>query len=205
MRSVWIWNGPGFAGATDIQQFRFFTNAFDTMTQGIDVVATSNFSLGSFGLTTLSFAYNWNETKVGDVDIGEVQAADGTITEVELIDEQRINELENTLPNHRFVITGIQRIGPFSVLLRGSFFGEFSDPGTTPGETFDPTFLVDAEVGYSFFDDHFQIVAGAQNILNTFPQEYPEATQLDAGYRYPQNSPFGFNGGFYYFRLLAQL
>ena len=192
----------GIRGASDTEIFTFFTNAFDTTTQGIDVVATSQLDLGSLGMTSLSLAYGWNETEVGDIDDPGV------------IDAERVSALEDSLPNHRFVLTGSHLVGPFQVLLRGSFYGEFSDPETV-GDFRNPDaivrtfygsrFLVDAEVGYSFWNNHFTVVAGAQNIFNTFPEEYPLETQLNAGYQYPQNSPYGFNGGFWYFRLQAQL
>ena len=183
----------GVRGASDIEIFTFFTNAFDTTTQGIDVVATSQFDFGTAGTTGLSLAYGWNDTEVGD------------IADPRVIDDERVAALEDTLPNHRFVITGTHLVGPVQILLRGSFYGEFSDPETVADTFYSPRFLVDAEVGYSFLDNLFTVVAGAQNIFNTFPEEYPEATQLSAGYQYPENSPFGFNGGFWYFRLQAQL
>ncbi len=194
----------GIRAAADSELFRFFTNAFDTKTQGIDVVATSQVSFGDAGVTSFSLAYSWNETEVGDIDQGEA-IVDGEVVVTDIIGDLRVRQIEDTLPNHRLVLTGIHRVGPLQVLLRGSLFGEFEDPDTDPGVVFGSEFLVDAEIGYSFFDSHFMLVAGAQNIFNTFPDEYSQGTQLGAGYQYPQLSPFGFNGGFWYFRLQAQL
>ncbi|MEM7679230.1 MAG: TonB-dependent receptor, partial [Myxococcota bacterium] len=189
----------GIRGASDLQEFRFFTNAFDTKTQGVDVVLTSTLDFGDSGRTQLSFTYAWNETEVGDFTPG-------------VIDEQRIAELEDALPNHRFVLTGTHLIGPFRFMLRGSFYDSFQNPSNASADlsdiddfTYGSTFLVDAEVGYSFFDDHFQFVVGAANLLNTFPDENVASFQQSLGAVYPENSPIGFNGGFYYARLQAQL
>ncbi len=44
------------------------------------------------------------------------------------------------------------------------------------------------------------LTAGAQNVLNTYPEEYPGAA-AGVGNRFGQFTPFGFNGGFYYTRL----
>ena len=193
----------GVRGAADLASFRFFTNAFDTMTQGIDLVATSRVGFGEYGNSMFSLAYAWNKTEVGDFE-GELG---------EIIDAQRILEIEDTLPEHRFVLTAAHRIGGFSFMLRGNFFSEFGDPsnwstddssGTIDEFFFAETFVLDAEVGYSFYDDHFMVVVGAQNLLNTFPEEY-RTYQTQVGSQYPQNSPFGINGGLWYFRLQAQL
>ncbi|MEO1336776.1 MAG: TonB-dependent receptor, partial [Myxococcota bacterium] len=189
----------GIRGASDLQEFRFFTNAFDTMTQGVDVVATTQLDFEDAGRTQLSLAYAWNQTRVGDF----LDTA---------IDIQRIAELEDALPNHRFVLTGTHLVGPFRFMLRGSFYDSFQNPSNASGDlsdiddfTYGATFLVDAEIGYSFFEDHFQVVVGAANLLNTFPDENSEGFQRALGAVYPENSPIGFNGGFYYFRLQAQL
>ena len=189
----------GIRGATDLSEFRFFTNAFDTTTQGIDVVATSNFDLGDAGRVQLNFVYAWNETQVDSFIEG-------------VIDDQRVSELEDAIPNHRFTLTGNYSIGPIRLLLRGSFYDEFSNPSNASSDlsdldefTFGSTFLVDAEIGYSFFDDHFMLVAGAANIFDVVPDENPADFQGGLGAVYPENSPIGFNGGFWYFRLQAQL
>ena len=181
----------GIRGAIDLAEFRFFTNAFDTSTRGVDVVATSRFALGDIGDTTLSAAYAWNETRVDFVTEG-------------VIDEQRISELEEQLPQHRFIITGNHRVGPFRTLLRGSYYGSWANPTITGDAQFGGRFLLDAEVAYSFFD-RFTLVAGAQNLLNTFPEENPEDNQASLGGIYPENSPLGIGGGFWYFRLQAEL
>ena len=59
--------------------------------------------------------------------------------------------------------------------------------------------LVDVEAAQTFAD-RFTLTVGSQNVLNTFPQEYPGAAD-GVGNRYGQFTPFGFNGAFYYGRL----
>ena len=50
-------------GASDMQTFRFFTNDFDTTTDGIDVVATYSTELMG-GVTDFTFVYNETDTEV---------------------------------------------------------------------------------------------------------------------------------------------
>ena len=69
-------------GASDMQTFRFFTNDFDTTTEGIDVVATYSTEMMG-GLTDFTFVYNETDTEVDNSS---------------LIDASRIAALEALLP-----------------------------------------------------------------------------------------------------------
>ncbi|MCG8554874.1 MAG: TonB-dependent receptor [Proteobacteria bacterium] len=182
----------GITGAAALAGFRFYTNAFDTNTQGLDVVGTFKVDWAGMdvGNTDLVAAYNWNRTKV----VG--QSIPG------IIGEQRINELENALPKHRYVLTANHVYGRFRLLARLSFFGSFKFPENNGDHVFGSKHLVDLEAAVRFLD-HFTLVAGVQNIFNTFPDENPG--MADIGARYPENAPTGFNGGFWHLRLLGRL
>ena len=43
---------------------------------------------------------------------------------------------------------------------------------------------------------------GTQNALDRYPQETTKAAQDGVGMLYPENSPYGFGGGFYYVRAI---
>ena len=181
----------GVVGARNLQEFRFYTNAFDTTTMGLDVVATTEVGFGDAGDTTLTLAYSWNETQVDDFIEG-------------VIDQQRIDQLQDSLPKHRLTGTVKHAIGPLRGLVRANYYSSWTEPENSGDFVYEPKVLFDVEVGYTLFD-RFTLVAGAQNVLNTFPDEYPESVQGGIGAIYPQYSPIGFNGGFYYARLQASL
>ena len=44
----------------------FYTNDFETTTQGVDLVATYNTDFGTMGTGSLTAAWNWTETEVDD-------------------------------------------------------------------------------------------------------------------------------------------
>ncbi|MBX2811359.1 MAG: TonB-dependent receptor, partial [Myxococcales bacterium] len=111
----------GIAGATGLSVFRFFTNAFDTRTMGLDVVGTSRFSLRDAGALAVSAAYTWNRTKVGDSLPG-------------LIDDTRRIGLEKLLPYHRVVTTVNYFYDALRVMARGNYYGEFSSPEDSPAD-----------------------------------------------------------------------
>jgi iron complex outermembrane receptor protein len=180
----------GVPNVDSLQQVSFFTNDFDTTTQGIDVVA--NYTADLFeGSSTFSLAYNWNETEV-------TQFSD--ITGV-----FKVKRLEEDLPKHRGTFTWAQSWDALSIFTRVNYYGEYQgvhvDYDAT-AITADAAVTVDFEVNY-FLSDAVTLSAGAQNI---FDQEATKINIPDAegipnnnwGGVYYETSPFGFNGGFYY-------
>ena len=179
----------GVQGADSIGSVKFFTNTFDTTTNGVDVVATYPMALAG-GNTLWTFAGNFNQTTVNDR------------TDTGIISDDRVIQLEQTLPTVRFTLTGDHRQGAWRFLGRVYWYNKFTEfTGDTP-----PDFRVDAgqqwqvdmETSYTM-KTGLTISAGAQNLFDS----YPDRTTPGAyGTQYPEGSPFGFNGGYYYLRAL---
>ena len=87
--------------------------------------------------------------------------------------------------------------GPFSLSM-DLFQIRLSDRLTTSAD-YPARILFDAETARTF-GDRWTLTIGAQNVFNTYPEEYPGAA-AGVGNRFGQFTPFGFNGGFYYTRL----
>jgi len=178
-------------GVTDASSFsavRFFTNGFETTTQGVDLVATM--PIGDSMDITLSG--NWTDNKVDRVD----QLA-GSV----LLSGPRIRQLEDGVPDVRVSLTGNHDINNWFGLWRinywGSYFEDHVDAACCPIEGSSAT-TVDAEVGYAF-SDSIRVVLGAQNLLDEEPDLNPWGP-LVVGAKFPVTAPFGFNGAFYYLR-----
>ncbi len=177
----------GITGASDISVFRFFTNDFDTRTQGVDIVATYPFDLAG-GSSELNLAFNWTKTEVTKFTPG-------------VVDETRIRQLEDNLPAVRWNATFTHSRERWHGLLRINYYGKFFeahlDDITLPiNGRAQVTF--DAELGYDITPE-IELLVGADNVFNNFPTRNPWAGIVGA--KYPVTSPMGFNGGFYYFRL----
>ena len=178
-----IINRQDFIGLDDLSEFRFFSNSFDTTTTGIDIVGRFGFALGN-GDSDVTVALNYNDTEVDDV---------GTINP---IDEDRVNALENLLPNYKGVVSWTHVVGDLRTLLRANYYGEWDDTGNgVPGMSAEV--LVDAEVAY-MFRDNIEFIAGVDNLFDTYPDKNPGAGDL--GQLYSEASPFGFNGMSWYLR-----
>ena len=177
-----------------LKRFRFFINDFETRTRGLDIVGSYRMEGQSGSTTTFSTAWNWTATKV-------------TGFNRETLSDLRIRILQEGLPNIRGnVMVNHAFTNGTSVLVRASYWGGYFD-GETPYYESDPDntidyparTLVDVEATHSF-TDYLMLTVGAQNVLNTVPQEYPGAAG-GVGNRYGQFTPFGFNGAFYYARV----
>tara|TARA_R110002153_G_scaffold99102_4_gene234379 strand:- start:36809 stop:39475 length:2667 start_codon:yes stop_codon:yes gene_type:complete len=172
------------------QQVSFFTNDFDTTTQGIDVVA--NYTADLFeGSSTFSLAYNWNETEVTKFS--------------EITGDFKVKRLEEDLPNHRGTFTWAQSWEDISMFTRVNYYGEYQgvhvDYDAT-AITADAAVTVDFEVSY-MFSDTITLSVGAQNIFDQnaeridIPDEQGIPNNNWGGIFY-ETSPMGFNGGLYY-------
>ena len=176
----------GINDASSFSEISFFTNDFDTTTEGVDVVA--NYSMEMLGGDTkFSLAYNWTSTVVD-------RASDN-------ISDFRIRMLEDNLPAVRYSATANHTNGDWRFLTRLNYFGSiFEDhlDSALPINKVGSEFTVDLEVAYSF-TDNFTLTVGAKNALDEYPDENTQYAGI-AGSLYPTTAPIGINGGFYYLR-----
>ncbi|MDO6710233.1 TonB-dependent receptor [Aliiglaciecola sp. 2_MG-2023] len=187
-----ILKDAGVQNVDGLAQVSFFTNDFDTTTQGIDVVANYTTSLFD-GSSTFALAYNWNETEVDRYS--------------DITGEFKVKRIEEDLPNHRATLTWSQSWDSFSMFTRLNYYGEYQgvhvDYDAT-AITADSAVTVDFEASY-FVNDAITLSAGAQNLFDqdaekiNIPADQGIANNTWGGVYY-ETSPMGFNGGFYYLK-----
>ncbi len=178
-RNLPVENNPNFS------EVSFYTNALNTQTRGLDVVANWRNEKINF-----SVAYNYNETKVLSQEQvnGKNPVSDGFIFNI-----------ENNLPKHRASINlSYNFSNRFSALVRNNYYGGTIDERGLR-EVVGPENLVDLELNYRM-SDNFNIVLGANNLFNTYPDEIE--TRLSQGMPYPRRTPIGYNGGIAFIRLV---
>lgn len=174
----------------------YFTNGFDTTTDGVDVVANWRTEAANNPLS-LTFAYNYNLNRVTDFNPLVINAA-------------RRDVIRNLAPKHRIVASANYQIGDFSVNARANYFGSWSNELDYPGQSFGAKTIFDLDASYTFAE-RFTLTVGANNLFNTFPDRiaatpltpiFPLTNSLADGQVYPRSGgPFGMNGGFYYARV----
>ena len=154
---------------------------------GIDVVATWPFELGS-GSSNLTFAGNWSGVEL-------------TKFNSEFTSENRRLQIEEGRPESPLHADVDPHPGP----LASDGAGTAPTASTTTLPTNDgsvafypdPSLLFDAEIAVDATDS-LSLLFGLQNAFDEYPSTNPHGEV--AGLVYPEQSPFGFNGGFYYLR-----
>jgi iron complex outermembrane receptor protein len=173
--------------ASDISQFRFFTDAFNTNTSGFDIVVSTETEWFN-GVTNWSLAFNTTDTSV-------------TRRNTTLLGDSRVRLIEDGVPGTRWNLTGKHDMGQLRLLARVSYFGEYYD--NEAGGDFDSAMLFDLEAGYDLTQDLTGTV-GMRNVSDERGCSTNSCGGTPAsilGLPYSQFTPFGFNGSFYYGRL----
>jgi len=181
----------GVPGAASITNVSFYTNAFSTSTQGVDITLNYGRPVGP-GRLDLSGAYSYTGTKV----------TGGSLTTT----ANQTNKIifEQGQPDHNATVTATYSVSQFSFMARVRYYGPWTDSsGNATGEIFQnfpSVAFLDLAATYNI-DSHFLVRVGAENAPNTYPAK--ATNQANRGLLYSRNSPYDTNGGNIYVRLEA--
>jgi iron complex outermembrane recepter protein len=194
----------GFSG---VAGGRFFTNAIDTRTLGVDIVTNYGFAIGASSTLRLTGGYNYNVNRV--LRVAPTPAALSAFQET-LFDRVERARIEVGQPRNNLYLSGVFNYQDLGFTVRTQRFGEVTSFGTDPTGLLDQTFgakwITDVGASYTF-GGRFTFAAGVDNVFDVYPDENALGDATTAGtnnfgiFPYNQISPFGFNGAFYYGRL----
>jgi iron complex outermembrane receptor protein len=186
---------------------RFFTNAIDTRTLGVDIVANYGFAIGSTSTLRLTGGFNYNVNRV--LRVAPTPAALSAFQET-LFDRVERARIEVGQPRDNLYLSGVFNYEDLGFTLRTQRFGEVTSFGTPTDGSLDQTFgakwITDVNASYTF-GGRFTFTAGVDNVFDVYPDVNNQGNATTAGnnnfgiFPYNQISPFGFNGAFYYGRL----
>jgi len=194
----------GLSNWATVGQVRYFANGFKTRTQGVDITA-SHTLITDAGRFDTTLAVNYNNTKV-------------LSRETTVVDDVRKGNLEESLPAWRATLTENWSLGKVGVTVRAYYYGSWTSWALAAnGGNLDvgAETVFDLELRYAI-NDIFTVAIGAENIFDNYPDmdirsrglansNWYESTQATvSGSRYVDQSPFGYNGGFWYARLNAK-
>ena len=194
---------------------RYFTNAIDTQTDGVDVVANYAANLRSAGFLRLMLGYNHNRTKATQVVPNPSELGNQSETLFGRVERSRIEEgqpRDNVLGSASY---DWRRLG---LVVRTQRFGEVTvrnalDINTgqvpIPDQTFAAKWVSDVSASVRILP-RTSITVGADNVFDVYPDPNSDAGNARTNYAgnanfgifpYNQFSPFGFNGRFVYGRI----
>lgn len=188
---------PGGAGT---QSVRFFTNAVDTRTFGVDAVLTYKQELfgGDLGL---SGAFNYSRTDVTDfaATTPELAALDPGLA---LIGVEELNTLQTAAPRTKLILSSTYANGPWDGLIRVSRFGSAErvfnfGGGFEPSQRYGAEWALDVEAARRF-GEHLRLSIGGQNLADNYPDLSSADINFFGNLPYDILSPIGVNGRYVY-------
>lgn len=186
----------GFPG---VSVARYFTNAIDTKTNGLDVVARYALDFGSNGVTSFTGGYNQSVTAVTEIDSSPPPLL---IQNSMLFDRLERSRIEEGQPHKTVALTLDHTIQRFNVTLHTTRFGEVGLRGATNpalDQTYKARWITDANVTLPLARQ-MAVTLGVNNIADVYPSENIPANNNSGIFPYNGVSPFGFNGRFLYVR-----
>jgi iron complex outermembrane receptor protein len=178
---------------------RYFTNAIDTETQGIDIIGTYSWALSNSNLD-LTAGYNHSDTDISRIAPNPPELTAGGL---DLLRIGRVEEGRITIgaPRDKFMLGGVWTLGSWKVGANATHWGEFSALNANPllDQTFDSEWTVDLSLTYTL--DRWDFTVGGDNIFDEYPEEFIFPISNGGQLPYPRNAPFGFNGAFLYANL----
>ncbi|UYZ63133.1 TonB-dependent receptor [Hymenobacter weizhouensis] len=203
-----------------LSEIRFFTNAIDTRTRGIDVVGTYRVNFGERSRLSASLAGTLNETKISRFGATPAQLQAGTPNRVLLIDTVSIGLIERSQPRQKVLFSVTYQLGKFSLTPRATYFGPvvaYEKPNNIPAtastparyvrhisQEFEGKAVYDVALVYNVFKA-VSLTVGANNVTNVYPDRVDArrfASYSNGEIPYSRNvAQFGFNGAYYYTNL----
>ena len=203
------------AGFTDVQNVRFFSNAINTHTKGLDIVVTGKWFIGKSVIET-SLAANYSETNLYDSILYAKNLPDTDKYRKLLVNREERCRVETAYPQSKIILNVSYRIDKWRLNASFTRYGEMIQsvndtlknvrPTTYPDETFSPKIVSSLNINWKA-KTWFDITFGAENIFNVYPDKlkYKANTQSGLLIYNPNFAPFGCNGGYYFISLSTNL
>jgi iron complex outermembrane recepter protein len=176
---------------------RFFTNAINTTTQGIDIVAAYRVAFNKSKLDITGLA-NFNQTSVdGDLNIPAKLRGQEDV----FFSPAERGLIERVNPRQKFNLTLNYTQGKFVAFLSNVYFGTSYRNGFPFGveQTFSGKMVTDASLTYQI-TKQLSITMGGNNIFGILPDQQAYLNSYFKVFKYAPVQ-MGMNGGFYFLRL----
>ena len=199
-------------GMTGVTGGRFFTNAIDTRTNGVDVVGNYGHRFEDGGIVRLTAGYNQSYTKVTRILPTPPQLAGFQEVLFGRVERARI---EKGQPRNNLLLSASYDWRATGLVVRLHRYGEVTSYGTATNgsldQTFSPKWIADVAWTQTLLR-RYRLTVGADNFADVYPDrnnnpgDYRTSNGGNANFGifpYSGITPFGFNGRFIYVRLSA--
>jgi len=190
----------GILAPLRVGQAQFFTNAIDTETRGLDIVAEHTTRGIAGGKLVLSGQLGLNRTKV------KARHSQSTVLSgAQLFDDAQVTLIERGQPRRHHVVAADFTRDAWNANLRANYYGAVQGQGFTAPyvQTWEAKWLVDLALRYAV-TRNLSLAAGANNVFNTTPTRWDPVRAApfpQMGFTHCwETCPFGINGRNYFAR-----
>ncbi|WP_038230106.1 TonB-dependent receptor plug domain-containing protein [Xylella fastidiosa] len=189
-------------GNSNVTSVRYFTNAANTRTRGVDLVGTYTipFAVGQLDLTT---SYSGIGTRIRSA-VTQPAALSAIGSTQTIVGRDEIGRLEESFPKDKLILSGTWKLTQWDLMLAATRYGTVTVRNPTSvsrDQTYGARWVVDASASYKS-DMHWMLTLGANNLLNAYPDKTVNAINSIYGQMpYSNYAPFGFNGTYVYARI----
>jgi len=173
---------------------RFFKNAADTQTQGVDLKINYLYTIDKLSKINFALWYNKNQTKVTECTSPSNQT---------LGCSEQISRVEDGQPKSSLKLLTTYQTQKMNITLNINYYGEYSQMMNEISYDFDSAWTSDIDISYHI-DKDLSISVGANNLFDTLPNKWDGLSGNFYGYDgikpYARYSPFGYSGAYYYFK-----
>ena len=183
-----------------VGQAQFFTNAIDTKTLGLDVVAEHTTRNLASGTLVLSGQLGINRTHVK-----ARRSSSPVLSGSQLFDDAQVTLIERGQPRQHHVVAADYTRGDWNANVRANYYGQVQGQGFTAPfvQTWGARWLVDLALRYSFTRS-LSLTVGADNLLDRYPTRWDTTRAApfpQMGFTHCwETCPFGVNGRTMYAR-----
>ncbi len=188
---------------TGANQGRFFLNAIDSKTRGVDVVASYNVATDGYGDLAFNLGYNYGKNEVTNIIDPPAELQGAGFDQDNLFSGTELRRFEVSTPRNKYNLSATWTNDDIRTTLRTTRYGETQDPSDIPerNEVLKPKWITDLDVAYSL-SENVSLSLGANNIFDVYPdatrENVDDVTTFSRLFAYSSFSPYGFNGRYVY-------
>jgi len=181
------------------QSIRYFTNAVDTRTRGLDFVSQYAFDFDNGDRLNTTVGWSYNENKVIKVKPNPAILDELGVAVQRVERRERLGLLGDTNPRTKLDVGFDYLHGPWAGHANVQRYGSYevySNSGEALDQNFDHRWTLDLSADYNIQNWTFRI--GADNAFNARPEEVKYANSTSGNFKYSLFSPMSWNGRYYY-------
>ena len=132
---------------TGANQGRFFLNAIDSKTRGVDVVASYNVATDGYGDLAFNLGYNYGKNEVTDIIDPPAELQGAGFDQDNLFSGTELRRFEVSTPRNKYNLSATWTNDDIRTTLRTTRYGETQDPSDNPerNEVLKPKWITDLD------------------------------------------------------------